>query len=335
VASDPRVSIVIPVWNGREHLGMALSSLREQTFQDFDVTVVDNGSTDGTLSYLESDWPKVRVVALQANLGFAAAANRGIEATRGEYIGFLNDDMEMDPDWVERLAAELDRDPRLGMVTSKVMFHHDRTVIYQAGFEFYTYGWCSTRGANEVDGGQYDLPLPSAGGTGAGSIYRRAAIEAAGGFDDDYFMYCEEVDLGLRVFLAGYTGLYIPAPVAYHVAGAKTGKTPELARGLLYRNQVVTLVKDVPGPILWTALPKILMYLRHQYRAERGNGSPEVALKAYGEFLKMLPRTVRKRRRVLRRRTISIAEYRSLMRSEYPFPTRFRPLAERWEALFD
>jgi GT2 family glycosyltransferase len=332
VADPPKVSILIPVWNGRDQLKMVLSSLREQAFQDFDVTVIDNGSTDGTASYLTEEWPEVRVVPLPENVGFAAAANRGIERTTGEHIAFLNDDMEMDAEWVGELAAELDRDPGLGMVTSKVMYDHDRTLIYQAGHEYYTYGLCATRGANEVDAGQYDLRLPSAAGTGAGSMYRRAAIERAGGFDEDYFMYCEDVDLGLRVLLAGYRGLYLPEPVAYHVAGAKTGKTPEMPRRMLYRNQLITLVKDVPRSILWSALPKALMYLHHQYKAERANGSPEVALKAYGEFLRTLPRTLRKRRRVLARSEISTAELRSTMRVEYPFPTRFRRLAERWEA---
>jgi GT2 family glycosyltransferase len=306
---------------------MVLTSLSKQTSRDFDVTVVDNGSTDGTLAYLQEQWPEIFAVSLPQNVGYAGAANRGVEATTGEHVAFLNDDMELEPEWIERLAAELHRDPRLGVVTSKVMFEHDRTLIYQAGYEFYTYGWCSTRGVHEVDEGQYDLRLPSVGGTGAGSIYRRAAFERAGGFDDDYFMYCEEVDLGLRVLMAGYTGLYIPAPVAFHVAGAKTGQTPELPRRLLYRNQLLTLVKDVPWSILWRALPKALLYLHYQYTVERRNGAPRVALGAYSEFLKMLPATVRKRRRVMRRRVISGAELRSMMRADYPFPTRWRRLA--------
>lgn len=322
----PKVSVVIPVWNGREHLGMVLSSLRAQTTDDFDVTVVDNGSTDGTLAYLREEWPEVRAVPLAENVGYAGGATRGVDATRGEHVAFLNDDMELEPDWIERLTAELEEDPRLGVVTSKVMFHHDRNLIYQAGFEFYVYGWCATRGVNEPDEGQYDVRLPSVGGTGAGSIYRRAALERAGGFDEDYFMYCEEVDLGLRVLLAGYTGLYVPAPVAFHIAGAKAGKTPELQRRLFYRNQLLTWVKDVPWSILWRALPKALLYLLHQYRVERQNGSPRVALGAYAEFLRMLPATLRKRRRVLRRRAISTAELRSLMRADYPFPTRLRRL---------
>jgi GT2 family glycosyltransferase len=327
MAPAPKVSVVIPVWNGREHLGMVLSSLRAQTTDDFDVTVVDNGSTDETLAYLNEEWPDVDVVSLPENLGYAGGATRGVEATSGEHVAFLNDDMELEPEWIERLVAELDRDPWLGVVTSKVMFHHDRRLIYQAGYEYYVYGWCATRGVHEPDEGQYDVRLPSVGGTGAGSIYRRAALERAGGIDADYFMYCEEVDAGLRVLMAGYTGLYIPSPLAFHVAGAKAAKTPDLQRRLFYRNQLLTWVKDVPWSILWRALPKALLYLHHQYAAERANGAPQVALGAYREFLRMLPATLRKRREVMRRRAISVPELRSMMRGDYPFPTRFKRLA--------
>jgi GT2 family glycosyltransferase len=187
--------------------------------------------------------------------------------------------------------------------------------------------WCATRGVHEPDEGQYDVRLPSVGGTGAGSIYRRAALEGAGGFDADYFMYCEEVDAGLRVLMAGYAGLYLPSPIAFHVAGAKTGGTPDLQRRLFYRNQLVTWVKDVPWSILWRAAPKALLYLHHQYAVERANGTPQVALRAYTEFLEMLPATLRKRRSVMRSRTISVPELRSMMRADYPFPTRFKRLA--------
>jgi GT2 family glycosyltransferase len=327
MAPAPKVSVLIPVWNGREHLGMVLSSLRAQTTDDFDVTVVDNASTDGTLAYLEEEWPEVRAVPLPENLGYAGGAARGIEATSGEHVAFLNDDMELEPDWIERLVAELDEDPGLGVVTSKVMFHGDRRLIYQAGYEYYVYGWCATRGVHEPDEGQYDLRLPSVGGTGAGSIYRRAALERAGGIDGDYFMYCEEVDVGLRLLMAGYKGLYIPSPLAFHVAGAKTGRTPDLQRRLFYRNQLVTWAKDIPWSILWRAAPKALLYLHHQYAAERANETPRVARGAYAEFLRMLPSTLRKRRDVMRRRAISVPELRSMMRADYPFPTRFKRLA--------
>jgi N-acetylglucosaminyl-diphospho-decaprenol L-rhamnosyltransferase len=324
VPKPPKVSVIIPVWNGVEYLSMALSSLEKQTTRDFDVWVVDNGSTDGTVAYLEGDWPDVNVLALPENMGFATAGNRGVEASEGEHVAFVNDDMEFEPDWIERLAEELDRDPSLGIVTSKVLFHDDRSVIYQAGHEYYGYGWCATRGANETDDGQYEERLPTVAGTGAGSMWRRTAFEAVGGFDEEFFMYCEDVDLGLRVMLAGYRGLYVPKPVAYHVGGGKTGKTPEMPRRNFYRNQLVTQVKNIPMPILLRSLPKTILFLHQQYRSERNGGTPRVAVDAYVEFVRRLPRTLRQRRQVLRNRRISTDEFRALLRSDYPFPTESR-----------
>src|SRR5262245_62807873 len=110
MVQSPKVSVLIPVWNGREQVSMVLSSLGKQTSKFFDTTVIDNGSTDGTVDYLRAEWPEVRVVPLPDNVGFAAAANRGLDATAGEHVAFLNDDMEMEPEWIEALANELDAD---------------------------------------------------------------------------------------------------------------------------------------------------------------------------------------------------------------------------------
>ena len=106
---------------GLTYLELILSSLREQTFRDFDVTVVDNGSSDGSVAYLREHWPEVRIVELGENTGFPAAVNRGIEASGGEYIALLNNDIELSPGWMEGLVAELDRDPGLGFVTGKIL----------------------------------------------------------------------------------------------------------------------------------------------------------------------------------------------------------------------
>src|SRR5262245_54425458 len=119
---------------------MVLSTLGEQAFRDFDVTVVDNGSSDASVEHLAERWPEVRVVALPENAGFSAAINRGLEASAGEYVALLNTDLELSPDWLEKLVAELDRDPRLGFVTGKVMRHGERDVIEQVGLDLYTCG---------------------------------------------------------------------------------------------------------------------------------------------------------------------------------------------------
>jgi GT2 family glycosyltransferase len=324
VPDASKISVVIPSWNGRECLPMILSSLEGQTSSDFDVTVVDNASSDGSVGYVHDEWPRVRVVALAENVGYASAANQGIAATQGAYVALFNDDMEIEASWLERMADELDADPGLGVVTSKILFHGDRNTIYQAGFEYYTYGWCATRGAGETDEGQYDQRLPTIGGTGAASVWRREAIERSGGFDADYFMYCEEVDLGLRILLAGYRGLCVPEPVGYHVVGVKTANTPAVPRRLFYRNQLHTQFKNLPAPLLLRSLPKSVLFLQQQYRSERNGGTPRVARDAYLEFLKRLPRTLRQRRQVMKQRRISNGELRARLRADFPFPTESR-----------
>jgi GT2 family glycosyltransferase len=329
-ASRPKVSVVIPNHNGvtprdgLTYLELVLPTLREQSFRDFDVTVVDNGSTDGSAQYLTERWPEVRVVELTETTGFPATVNRGIEASRGEYIALLNNDIELSADWLERLAAELDRDTELGFVTGKVLRFAERDVIEQAGHDFYTCGRFEPRGLDEKDTGQYDEPAPTAIVTAAAAMYRRSAVERAGAFDEDYFLYCEDADLCLRMLLGGNRGLYVPGPKAYHVRGGTVGRASEKPRFYITRNTLITLLKDMPPWILLASLPKILLYQYEYGRSGGEGGKPPVRtlLRAYASFFSALWPTLRKRRAIQRARSIPASTYRSLLRTEYPFPTR-------------
>jgi GT2 family glycosyltransferase len=327
--SAPKVSVVIPNINGatpREglmYLEMIRETLAAQSFRDFDVAVVDNGSTDGSIAYLEEHWPEVRIFALGENAGFPAAVNRGVEGTAGEYVALLNNDLELSPDWMQRLVAELDREPRLGFVTGKIVSHADRGLIEQAGQDLYTCGRFQPRGLDEEDTGQYDERREVPIVTAAASLYRRAAIEAAGGFDEDYFLYCEDADLCLRMLLAGYGGLYVPEPTAFHVRGGTAGRQSETTRFYLGRNTLITLLKDLPASVLLRSLPKIALYQYHQLVAARTDGFARTQLRAWAGFLRQLPRTLRKRRRIQRSRRVPAAEFEAELLKPYPLPTVF------------
>jgi GT2 family glycosyltransferase len=327
-APEPTISIVIPnrdgvtPRDGLTYLEMVLETLREQSFRDFDVTVVDNGSTDGSVSYLRERWPEVRVVELRASSGFPTAINRGLEASRGRYVALLNNDVELSRDWLELLVAELDRDPGVGFVTGKVMRYDDRDVIEQAGHDFYTCGRFEPRGLDERDTGQYDERRPTAVVTAAAALYRREALEAVGGFDEDYFLYCEDGDVCLRMLLLGYSGLYVPEPKAFHVRGGTVGAGSDLPRFFLVRNALITLLKDMPASVLLRSLPKIALYHWGQVASARRQGFARTVQRAYGSFLRSIGSTLHKRRAVQSTRKVRPAAFAAQIRTDYPVPTR-------------
>jgi GT2 family glycosyltransferase len=327
-ASEPKVSIVIPNRDGatpREqgvYLDLVMGTLAEQSFRDFEVVVADNGSSDDSVAYLRERWPEVEVVELGENRGFSAAVNRGMAAGRSPYVALLNTDIELSPDWLELLVGEFERDQRLGFATGKVMRHDDRGVIEQAGHDFFVCGRFEPRGLDERDEGQYDERRATPIVTAAAAMYRREALEAAGGFDEDYFLYCEDGDVCLRMLLCGYRGLYVPEPKAFHVRGGTVGSSRDLPRFFLVRNALVTLLKDLPASVLLRSLPKIALYHWGQLSAARHDGYARRVVQAYASFLRMVPATLRKRRAVQANRAIAPAEFASLVRTDYPLPTR-------------
>ena len=276
--------------------------------------------------HLREHWPEARVVELGENLGFSAAVNRGIAAASGPYVALLNTDIELSPDWLELLVGEFERDPRLGFATGKVMRHDDRGVIEQAGHDFFVCGRFEPHGLDERDEGQYDERRATPVVTAAAAMYRREALEAAGGFDEDYFLYCEDGDACLRMLLRGYSGVYVPEPKAFHVRGGTVGSSQDLPRFFLVRNGLITLLKDVPASVLLRSLPKIALYQWGAFVAGRREGYARRVLRAFSSFVRMIPATLRKRRTVQGDRVISPAEFASLVRTDYPFPTRLNRL---------
>jgi GT2 family glycosyltransferase len=326
---EPKVSIVIPNRNGASprddgvrYLEMVMGTLEGQSFREFEVIVVDNGSEDESVSYLRESWPDATVVELGENRGFPAAVNAGIAAGSGPYVALLNTDIELSPDWLELLVGEFDRDPGLGFATGKIMRHDDREVIEQVGHDFYTCGRFEPHGLGERDEGQYDERRPTPVVTAAAAMYRREALEDAEGFDEDYFLYCEDGDVCLRMLLLGYSGLYVPEPEAFHVRGGTVGASMDLPRFFLVRNALITLLKDLPASVLLRSLPKIALYHWGQLATARNEGYARRVVQAYASFIRLLPATVRKRGVVQRGRRVRPGEFAAQVRTDYPLPTR-------------
>lgn len=247
-STTPRISIIIPNWNGLGLLRPCLDALRRQTYTDHEVIVVDNASSDGSLAALRDEYPKVRVVALPTNRGFAGGCNEGIRAARGEFIVATNNDTEAEPGWLAALVDALDRHPEAGSAAARIMLHGRRDTLHSAGDIFRRDGTPDSRGVWQPYGPPFDRECHVFGGCGGATMYRRAMLEQIGAFEESFFMYCEDVDLNWRAQLAGWKCVYVPEAVIYHHLSA-TGGGP-LSSFHVGRNTLWVLARNYPAD-LW------------------------------------------------------------------------------------
>jgi len=221
--TTPRVSVIIPHWNGRHHLDACLNALRRQTLADHEVILADNGSTDGSQAYVREHFPEVRLIELGANRGFTGACNAGYAVSRGEFVCLLNNDTEADPGWLAALVDVFDRSPETGIVTGKLLLFDRRDHFHAAGDFYRVDGIPGNRGVWQPDRGQYEREEPVFGACGAAAAYRRRMLAEIGFLDDAFFFSCEDVDLAWRAHLAGWEVRYTPRAVVYHKLKASGG----------------------------------------------------------------------------------------------------------------
>ncbi len=241
-------SVIIPNWNGAAHLPICLGALARQTFADFETLVVDNGSTDTSLHLLAEGYPHVKVVGLSRNMGYAGGCNAGLAQATGETLVILNNDTEVEPEWMAELLSALKRHPEAGMATPKVRLWDDRGRLHTTGDVLRSNGIPDSRGVWEEDRGQYDDQTYVFGASGVAPAFRRAMLNDIGLFDADFGSYCEDVDLSWRAQLAGYRCVYAPRSVLYHRVSA-TGRGVTRSFGVA-RNTIWMLAKNLPAA-LW------------------------------------------------------------------------------------
>lgn len=299
---EPRVSVVIPSWNGRDELAGVLDSLARQHFRDFETVVVDNGSADGSVDYLAESWPGVRVLALDRNHGFAAAVNGGIGISGSEYVALVNNDVELEPHWLEAVIAALDRFPQAGSVASKLLDWSQRNVLDGAGDLVGWDGYCVRRGKGERDRGQYDGSRTVLSACAAAALYRREALDDVGEFDERFFAYIEDVDWGLRAQLAGWDCVYEPAAVAYHVGGASSSRISGFELFHCHRNIVSMMAKNFPVPTLIAFAPWVIVRRLGSLVKAGVRGDAGLLLRAWAAGLEELPTMLRERRLIQQRR---------------------------------
>ncbi len=258
-AGWPLVSVIIPNYNGAAYLETCLRSLSRQTFRRFETIVVDNASTDDSAAVTSRVLPDATVLRNPANLGFAAAVNVGVRAAAGEWVAILNNDTEVTAEWLAETVAARERHPDAAFFASRILDFRQRDRVYSAGDCFLRAGIGYRRGQELTDDVEYRTECEVFAACGCGAVYRKSTLLSSGGFDEDFFAYLEDVDLGLRLRAAGHKGYFVPAAAVYHVGGGTSGgEFSPLAVRLRTRNALLLVLKDLPGPMLLRCSPMIV-----------------------------------------------------------------------------
>jgi GT2 family glycosyltransferase len=325
------ISVIVVNWNRRELLRATLESLARQTGVQFEVIVVDNGSSDGSAEMAVNNFSTkfpLRVIRNRDNRGFCAANNQGIAAARGSFVALLNNDAEADPDWLSELRRACMQRSEIGMVACKILVHEDPTRIDKVGHLIYFDGQNRGRGSGEVDRGQYDHSEECLWPDGCAALYRKAMLDEIGGFDEDFFAYADDAELGLRGRIGGWDCVYAAGARVRHHRGTTLGLASVRRLLLIERNRVLFAAKLFPWRLLLLNPFYYLLRLSAGIAAvARGEGEtnryPGVSGKirmawamVRGDLaaLWMLPRILLKRREIERFRKRSDAEVLELLR---------------------
>jgi GT2 family glycosyltransferase len=315
----PLISVVIPNWNGASFLPLCLDSLKSQSFKDFEVIVVDNGSTDNSRKLLASEYKWVRVVSLEKNEGFAGGCNRGISASCGGWVVLLNNDTEAHKDWLKNIAVAIKDKPEYSFFATKILMFDKRDILDGTG-DFISRSLFVFRfGQFDTDLGQYDDLGEIFSPCGASAVYKREMLDDIGLLDEDFFAYLEDIELGMRAHIAGYKGFFLPYPVIYHIGGASTDSermSPWVYKQNI-RNMFLILFKDVPFPVFLQCIPSMIFWHSAHlfYVIRRRRELFKYYFIALYESLKLYRKMKLKRRSILRNKVISNSDlYRLLKR---------------------
>lgn len=303
-------SVVIPNWNGKHLLQTCLNSLKKQTFKNFEVVVVDNGSIDGSVEYIEkfkSQMSNLKCIKLDRNYGFAKAVNIGIKHSFSKYIVLINNDTEVDKNCLHFLVEAAKAHPKVGMVAAKMLNFYQKNVIDSTGDYIDVVGHANNIGLGEKDGHKFNTP----GGifliTGGGGLFKREVFDKVGYLDEDYFAYFEDVDLGLRAQMVGFKGWFEPRAKIYHIHKATSSKNPGFLEYLQFRNMTQTIIKDFPSALLlkdFNWLRALLVNLNTvRYLASQGHTLR--ALQAEGWILLHIPQLLKKRAAIRKSKTVT------------------------------
>jgi len=317
-----KITVNLVTWNGEKYILDCLAHLFNQTFKDFSLLIIDNGSSDATLDLIKEKYPHLKIVVHKENQGFAKAHNQAVHWTRSDYVLMLNQDIILEPDYLAKLVLFMDNHLQAGSATGKLRQWHNKqktNYIDTVGLAIYKNHRVVDLGSGEMDKGQYDTEEQVFGVSGAAPIFRRQALEdvAMNGqfFDEDFFSYKEDVDLAYRLRWRGWQAWKMPSAIGYHdrsVAGAARKMTnnqiamarkqkSKFANFHSYRNHWYMLIKNAPriGLRIYFYELKKFLYI---FFAEQSS------LKALAEVMRNRKKFVAKRKEIIAARKVKARE---------------------------
>ena len=323
----PLISIVILNYNGEKWLRKFFHTIYNQTYPNLEWILVDNASKDGSVKFIQENFPKVKIIKNKKNLGVPEGNNSGIRYAKGEFIVLFPNDVEVESTCVEELYNFMKNHPKAGMGTCKVVYYQDPSIINSAGTLIMPDFFTINRGIGERDIGQFER-AEEVFGTYTAAIYRRKVFEEAGLFDGDYFVQRDEDDLSMKARMKGWKCYYIPKARVAHVRSPSTGGVGSLAK-LYYgeRNRLWNLIKYLPLQMMIPAF--LFTFKRFFYLAKLWTASPSpviskvktktplikilfVLLRTGFDTLLHLPKLLQKRRRIFRNSSLSIREIQKI-----------------------
>lgn len=321
-SSSHLISLVVVCWNSGGYLSRCLECLSQQTFKDFEIIIIDNGSGDNSTIDLEGRYPglKMRIERLAENIGFAAGNNLGARLARGKWLVLLNADAFPKPGWLSELVTASETNPAFTTFSSRQLQAGNPNVLDGAGDAYHVSGMAWRIGLG-YPSDRYGLETTEIfSPCAAAAMYLREAFLEVGGFDEDFFSYFEDVDLGFRLQLRGHRCLYVSQAEVEHIGSSTFGERSDFAFYHSHRNLVWTYVKNMPSKLFWLHLPEHiaanLIYVI--YYSLRGRG--KVLLRAKFDALAGLAKTLKKRKEIQGNRKLSSQQIKRQMERGWSKP---------------
>ena len=319
------VSVIVVNWNGKELLHDCLGALQRQTYRCFTVILVDNGSNDGSVEFVNSYYPDVKTISLPDNVGFSAANNIAIKTVDTRYVALLNNDAVPHPLWLKELVETLETHPHVGFAASKMLFHDRRHVIDRAGDGYTDAGVALLRGRGTTADG-FDRCEPVFGACAGGALYRTGMFDDIGLFDEDFFLLYEDVDLSFMAQLRGYQCLYVPEAIVYHKGSSSIIYDSSTSVYYGHRNLEWVYIKNMPARLLLKTILPHIIYDMAAFFFFAARGRSKDFIRAKWDALKGLKKALKKRGQIQRSRIVDDDYVWRLLEKELLLPRLTRRL---------